>query len=476
MQNTDEVWRKVEAHAPDLIQLSDRVWGMPELCYGEQRSCAEHTAMLEAKGFRVTRDVAGIPTAVMGEAGEGGPVIAILGEYDALPGLSQEAGVAEHRPVEDGGHGHGCGHNLLGAASLLAAAAVKDWLAAKGVKARVRYYGCPAEEGGAAKGFMVRAGAFDDVDVAICWHPAAFTGVNEPVSLANTRIDFTFTGRSSHAAAAPHLGRSALDAVELMNVGVNYMREHMPSDARVHYAYLDAGGIAPNVVQGRATVRYLIRARDLTELNALIGRVRKIGDGAALMTETTVATKVVSAVSNLLGNTPLERAMHDAMTRLGPPQFDEADRAFAQKIQGTLKEEDIIASYRRHGIPYQPGKTMCDLIVPLEAKGFGGVGSTDVGDVSWAVPTVQARGATYAIGTPGHSWQLTAQGKNPAAHKGLVHVAKIMASTAVSAIEDPALLAAAKADHKARTDRTPYVCPLPPDCTPPVHMSGGASE
>ncbi len=472
MQNTEEIWRKVDAKGEEFCALSDRVWGMPELAYAEHRSCAEHTAMLEAQGFRVTRNLANIPTAVMGEAGKGGPVIAILGEYDALPGLSQEAGVAEPRPLPGDGVGHGCGHNLLGSASLLAATAVKDWLAEKGIAGRVRYYGCPAEEGGAAKGFMVRDGAFDDVDIAISWHPAAFSGVNEPVSLANTRIDFSFTGRASHAAAAPHLGRSALDAVELMNVGVNYMREHMPSDARIHYAYLDAGGVAPNVVQATARVRYLIRARDLTELNALVARVRKIADGAALMTETAVATKVVSAVSNLLGNTPLERAMHDNLLRLGPPPFDEEDRALARQFQATLSEEDIATAFRRHGLPVERDKPLCDIIVPLDAQGDGGVGSTDVGDVSWKVPTVQARGATYAIGTPGHSWQLTAQGKTPAAHKGLIHVAKVMAGTAVDAILDDKLLAAAKADHAKRTAATPYVCPLPPDLTPPIGMSG----
>ena len=212
--------------------------------------------MLEEEGFRITENLAGIPTAVMGEAGEGGPVIAILGEYDALPGLSQVAGIAEPKEVVAGGHGHGCGHNMLGSAALLAATAVKNYLAAQGIKGRVRYYGCPAEEGGAAKVFMVRAGLFEDVDIAITWHPAAINRVDDAMSLANTRIDFTFKGRASHAAAAPHLGRSALDAVELMNVGVNYMREHMPSDARIHYAMLDAGGVAPNVVQATAKVRY----------------------------------------------------------------------------------------------------------------------------------------------------------------------------------------------------------------------------
>ncbi|MGY4801511.1 M20 family metallopeptidase [Teichococcus aerofrigidensis] len=471
MQNTDEIWRLVEQHQQAFIALSDRVWEMPELAYAEVRSCAEHKAALEAHGFRVTERLAGIPTAVMGEAGEGGPVIAILGEYDALPGLSQEAGVAEHRPLPGDGAGHGCGHNLLGAGAMLAATAVKDWLASQGIQGRVRYYGCPAEEGGAAKAFMVREGCFDDVDIAISWHPAPFAAVNEARSLANTRIDFSFTGRSSHAAAAPHLGRSALDAVELMNVGVNYMREHMPSDARIHYAYLDAGGIAPNVVQGTAKVRYLIRANDLPELQTLVARVRKIADGAALMTETTVTTRVVSAVSNLLGNLPLERAMQSQLERLGPPPFDEADRALAAEFQKTLSDEDIASAFRRMGVPVRRGVPLADEIIPLEAKGAAMVGSTDVGDVSWVVPTVQARGATYAIGTPGHSWQLTAQGKTPLAHKGMVHVAKVMAGVAVEALRDPGLVERAKADQAARTAETPYVCPLPADLVPPVRMA-----
>ena len=200
-----------------------------------------------------------------------------------------------------GGNGHGCGHNLLGSAALLAATAVKDWLEENGVKARVRYYGCPAEEGGAAKAFMVREGLFDDVDAAISWHPATFTAVNKANSLANTRIDFTFHGKAAHAAGAPELGRSALDAVELMNVGVNYMREHMPDDARIHYAYLDAGGVAPNVVQHKATVRQLVRASDLQTLRSLIERVKKIAEGAALMNETRVEARVFTGVGLVRG-------------------------------------------------------------------------------------------------------------------------------------------------------------------------------
>src|ERR1700760_4793237 len=378
MRNTEEIWRLVDAKKDDFEGLSDRIWGMPELCYGEFRSCAEHTAMLEQQGFRVTQNVAGIPTAVMGEAGEDGPVIAILGEYDALPGLSQEAGVTEPKPLPGNGYGHGCGHNLLGSASMLAAAAVKDYLETHGIKGRVRYYGCPAEEGGAAKGFMARAGVFSDVDIAISWHPSSFSGVNPANSLANTRIDFSFTGRASHAAASPHLGRSALDAVELMSVGVNYMREHMPSDARVHSAILDAGGVAPNVVQAFAKVRYLIRATNLPELSKLIERVRKIADGAALMTETRVTAQVISAVSNLLPNTPLERAMQDNLERIGPPPFDQADRTAAAEFQATLTDEDIEAAYRRAGIPVRPNTPLCDVIIPWDAKWGGGAGSTDV--------------------------------------------------------------------------------------------------
>ncbi len=475
MRNAEQIWQIVDGKRAHYTALADRVWDTPELAYGEHHSAAEHLAMLEREGFRVTREVAGIPTAMMAEAGEGGPVIAILGEYDALPGLSQEAGLDEPRPVEgQGGVGHGCGHNLLGSAAMLAASAVKDWLAQSGVPGRVRYYGCPAEEGGAAKGFMVRAGAFADVDIAISWHPASFSGVNEAVSLANTRIDFTFVGRASHAAAAPDLGRSALDAVELMNVGVNYLREHMPDDARVHYAYLDAGGIAPNVVQARAKVRYLIRARDLAGLTALVARVRKVAEGAALMTETTVSAQTVSAVSNLLANTPMEQAMHDNFLRLGPPEFDEADRAYAERIRATLSDADIAAAFDRAGVPVRRDLAMCDFVIPFASHGRGGNGSTDVGDVSWVVPTVQARGATCAVGTPFHSWQLTAQGKSPAAHKGLVHVAKVMAGTALDALQDPGLIERAKADLVERTRDTPYTSPLPADVQPPIQaMSRG---
>ncbi|MCA0344687.1 M20 family metallopeptidase [Shinella sp. DD12] len=474
MMNSDAIWGLVEAKRAVFFDLSDRVWDTPETNYAEHAAAEAHAAVLDAEGFRVARGMAGMPTAVMGEAGQGGPVIAILGEFDALPGLSQVAGLAEERPLVAGGNGHGCGHNLLGAGALMAATAVKDYLAAHGLAGRVRYYGCPAEEGGSSKGFMVRAGLFDDVDIAISWHPAPFAGVNNPVSLACNEIDFHFSGRAAHASATPHLGRSALDAVELMNVGVNYLREHMPSSARIHYAITDAGGHAPNVVQARASVRHLVRARSLPELHALSARVRAVAEGAAMMTGTTVTSQIVSGDANLVGNTPLETLMHRHLERLGPPAFDAADRATAEAFQKTFTAEDIASAFERFGLKLRRGVALCDTIFPPESGAGTLVGSTDVGTVSWVVPTVQMRGATYAIGTPGHSWQLVAQGKLPAAHRGMEHAAKVMAATALDLIADPALIAAAKADHAARLDGTPFVNPIPDDVDPPLPVKSNA--
>ncbi|WP_299820299.1 M20 family metallopeptidase [uncultured Jannaschia sp.] len=468
MQNENPIWSLVENRREAFTGLADRVFDTPELAYTETRSCAAHTEMLREQGFRVTENLAGIPTAVMGEAGQGGPIIAILGEYDALPGLSQAPGMAEPQAISETGFGHGCGHNLLGSAAMSAAAAVKDWLEAEGIEGRVRYYGCPAEEGGAAKTYMVRDGLFDDVDIAITWHPGSYSAVDDMRSLANTRIDFTFTGKAAHAAGAPELGRSALDSVELMNVGVNYMREHMPDAARVHYAYLDAGGIAPNVVQAKATVRQLIRSPDLQGLQSLIERVRAIADGAALMAGTRVESRVFSAVSNLVENRPLSEAMQAEFDALGPVPFDEEDRAFAEKIRRTISREDIADTFRSVGRKPDYELPLCDFVAPLDRPMTGGMGSTDVGDVSWAVPLVQARVATCAVGTALHSWQQTAQGKTPAAHKGMLHAAKVMAATARAAILDRELRDAARAAHEAHLAAAPYSNPIPAETRPPI--------
>ncbi|MEZ5751619.1 MAG: amidohydrolase [Paracoccaceae bacterium] len=468
MQNIHPIHIAIETHREDLIGLADTVWGTPETLYLERESCAAHTSMLRAKGFRVTERVAGIETAVMGEAGQGGPVIAILGEYDALPGLSQVAGIAEPRELVAGGNGHGCGHNLLGAAALLAACALKDWLEQTGTPGRVRYYGCPAEEGGAAKTFMVRDGAFADVDAAITWHPNDMTRVDDPESLANTRMDFTFRGKSAHAAMAPHLGRSALDAVELMSVGVNYLREHMVPDARVHYAYLDAGGRAPNVVQAQAKVRYSIRALRGADMRALVERVKDVAKGAALMTGTQVEAQVFSAVSENLVNEVMDRTMHRVLEEIGGVPFDDADRAYARAIQATLTPEDIAVPWKVIAEKPRKDTPLCDWVVPFRPGGEVMVGSTDVADVTWACPTTEVLVSTLAIGTPGHSWQVTAQGKSAAAHKGMTHAGLAMARCATMLFADADLLAEARREHAARLAETPYVCPIPPGVGLPV--------
>ncbi|TPM98562.1 M20 family metallopeptidase [Mesorhizobium sp. B2-1-5] len=467
MSNGPRIWEHVDGLAECFVALSDRVWETPELNYREYRSSDEHLRMLREQGFRVETGLAGMPTAIMGEAGEGGPVIAFLGEFDALPGLSQEAGATEYRPLAGNGPGHGCGHNLLGAGAMLAATAVKDWLAANNLPGRVRYYGCPAEEGGAGKAFMVRDGVFADVDAAISWHPFAFAGVMEPAALAYAIVDFSFTGRSAHAAGSPHLGRSALDAVELMSVGVNYLREHIPTDCRVHYAYLDAGGPAPNVVQASAAVRYIVRSPRAAEVLMLIERVRRIAEGAALMSETSVEPRLVCAMNSLLGNRVLEDVMARNFEILGPPIFDEKDEAFAQLIQNTLTKEHIQSAYAMFGL--EPGNTaLCNRIVRTGSGGNQMLGSTDVGDVSWAIPTVLAYGATLAIGTSLHTWQVTAQGKSPHAKKAMIHVSRVMAATGVDLFGNPHLLAEAKKEHASRLARDPVVCILPPDLMPPL--------
>lgn len=446
---------------PAFLDVSDRIWDAPELRYEEARAVELQTEAMEAHGFRVTRKLAGIPTAFMAEAGEGGPTIAFLGEFDALAGLSQEAGTAEKRPLESGGAGHGCGHNLLGAGAMLAAVALRDYLAATGAPGRVRYYGCPAEEGGSGKTFMARDGAFDGIDAAFSWHPGGFNTVFPANSLANIQAYFRFRGRAAHAAASPELGRSALDALELMSVGVQYMREHMTMQARVHSAIINGGGISPNVVQDFAEALYLIRAPELGEVRSLYERVQKIAQGAALMTETEVEVELDKACSNLLRNSVLDELLHRQLEKLGDAGFDAEDRAFATDIQGTLSASDIAAAYTMFGAPpSDETPPLAEGILPLPPDSRMLPGSTDVGDVSWQAPLSQCFTACHAIGTPFHSWQLVAQGKSGIAHRGVVLAAKAMAEAGAALVAQPALLEKAQAEFREKTGRTPYRCPI----------------
>ena len=458
----------VDSKSPAFTAVADRIWEHAELRFEEHRSIEEQIALLEAEGFRVTRNLGGIPTAFVAESGSGGPVLGFLGEFDALAGLSQEAGVTEPRPVKPGATGHGCGHNLLGAGAMLAAVAARDALAEQGLPGTVRYYGCPGEEGGSGKTFMARAGVFNDIDAAVSWHPGVVSAVNSSRSMANFQVYFRFKGRASHAAGSPWLGRSALDAVEIMNVGVNFLREHMPLDCRVHYAITNSGGNSPNVVQADAEVLYLIRGPRVKEAQALFERVKACAEGAAIMTGTRMEMEIDKACSETIPNTALEMRMFENLSNLGAPAFDDADRAFAAEIRRSLSEEDIEDSLNTFGAPEEVGaQPLHEGVLHFDGTSLPGMGSTDVGDVSQIVPTVQCWGPTWAVGTPFHTWQAVAQGKSPSAHKGMVQAAKAMAATALDIFQDPELLARAKAELKQRTGGKPYQCPIPADVLPP---------
>jgi aminobenzoyl-glutamate utilization protein B len=333
----------------------------------------------------------------------------------------------------------------------------------------VRYYGCPAEEAAAGKTFMVNAGAFDGVDAAVSWHPAAVTGVARMLTLSYSQVYFRFRGVAAHAGASPHLGRSALDAVELMNVGVNFLREHMPSDDRVHYAITDAGGLSPNVVQAGATVYYIVRSPTVQGMRELLARVTKIAHGAALMTETEVAIEFDGACAELLPNDALEAAMQAHLDDLGGVPFDADDFAAAGPFVDTLAASEVEFNRRLAGLEASDRRSLHAGIAPLNAgtKRPQMTASTDVGDVSWIVPTVQCTTAVAAIGTAPHSWQLVAQGKLPAAHKGMVHAAKTMALTALEMAQSGDLLDRARAEFAERTAAHPYDRPIPADVLPP---------
>ena len=466
--NKHVIWDFVSRNQKRFQELADKVWSTPETCYSEQNSMSAHVDELIYHGFSVTKGIANIPTAVVGEYGTDGPIIAFLGEYDALAGLSQKADVFHQDPIKKGANGHGCGHNLLGSASMQSAVALRDWLKDSNLPGVVRYYGCPAEEGGAAKTFMVRDKIFKDVDAAITWHPGCLPGIVKGSSLANCRVDFTFEGRASHAAVSPHLGRSALDAIELMNVGVNYMREHMPDKARIHYALIDGGGISPNVVQAKAKVRYVVRDETTPKMMELLERVKEIAKGAALMTQTKVKTKILAGVSNLLYNETLGNIMQGNLDQLGAPEFSKEDHLYAKKYQDTLTRKDIESAYSHAGIDLVEGQVLAETVVAGDVKPVDMGGSTDVADVSWVVPTVSLWGANYAIGTPFHSWQMTAQGKSSIAIKGMIHAAMVMAATGYDLISNKKILDDAWSEHNKTIEKTGYMLPISLSASPPI--------
>lgn len=455
-----------------LCALADEIWGFAETAFAEQRSAKALGELLEREGFSVQFGIAGIETAFCASFGEGEPCIGLLGEYDALFSLSQKAGAFAREWEIESAPGHGCGHHLLGVGALGAALAVKDYLQKSGALGRVVYFGCPGEEGGSGKAFMAREGVFDALDAALTWHPGSLNMVAAQSSLANIQAAYHFTGLSAHAAADPHNGRSALDAVELLNIGVQFLREHMIPEARVHYAITDAGGLSPNVVQANASALYLIRAPRNDQAKELFDRVSDIARGAALMTQTSLEVRFVKACSNIVPNSALQRLLHQCMKKATPPVFDESEWVTARRYEESCPAPrdnvekygagggKVVACFEKHA-----GQALCDYLTPYFELEGAAMGSSDVGDVSWVCPTAQCYTTTWAMSSPGHSWQIVAQGKLPAAHKGMLYAARALAGTAIALIEQPDALERAREEHRKRVGKG-YVCPIPKGVKP----------
>ena len=468
----------IEGRRNDFCAIADDIWDHPETRFQEFWSAARLADALEAEGFQLTRNAGGIPNAFIASFGAGQPVIALLGEFDALTGLSQQAHCAAPASPTPGENGHGCGHNLLGTAAFAAAVAARNWLQQHGGTGTLRFYGCPGEEGGSGKTFMVREGLFDDVDAALTWHPEAWAGMFSTSTLANIQAAWRFTGTAAHAANSPHLGRSALDAVTLMTTGSNFLNEHIIEKARVHYAITDTGGVSPNVVEGLAVVLYLIRAPEMADAQQIFARIEKIAQGAALMTETSVSCRFEKACSSYLPNRTLEAAMYQAVCHYGTPHWSEEERAFAAEIRATLSANDINNSLKNiAGTGDEEGKAfarrhretiLIDEVAPWSATDNILAGSTDVGDVSWKAPVAQCFSPCFAVGTPLHSWQLVSQGRTSIAHKGMLLAGKILAATAIRLFSDRPLLTASRRELAQVLAERPYRCPIPQDVKPSI--------
>ena len=472
-----EIGALVQDRKQAYTAMSDRIWGFAEPRFQEYDSSRLQQEYLKARGFSIRADLAGEETAFIAEYGSGKPVLAFLGEFDALSSLEQEADSTERRPVPGKTNGHGCGHHLLGTAAVAAADALKTYMESHGLLGTIRYYGCPAEENAGGKAYLVRDGFFNDCDAAITWHPST---TNKTMMadkyLSNFRVFFTFHGISSHAAGAPELGRSALDAVEIMDIGVNYMREHMIDEARVHGAITNPGGIAPNVIPSEAQILYAIRAPKVTQVKKLYERMCDIARGAALITGTTVDIKQVAAYSNVIENDTLEDIMYENMRHFVPIGYTEEELAYARRFQEVITELDkeglkdlisILSGRDKEKKRQMEESPMLDFVLERHVS-FGGGGSTDVGDVSWVVPTGKVDINCYAAGTALHSWQAVAQGKAPAAHKGMLTAAKIMACTGAELLEKPELLERIKEDWLEKLDGETYPDPLPKDVKPEI--------
>ena len=477
MDHTDEyikeISEKIDSKKEYYVEISNKIWEFAEPRFQEYRSSELLQHVLKQAGFSIKADLAGEKTAFIAEYGSGKPVIAFLGEFDALPGLSQKADAAERIPANPGSCGHGCGHQLIGTGTLASVIALKDFVKEHNLQGTIRYYGCPAEENAGGKAFLVRDGYFNDCDLALCWHPEQGRRACYGSTKANFRVFFTFHGTPAHASMCPELGRSALDAVELMDVGVNYMREHMIDEARIHYAITDTGGDAPNVVQSRAQVLYAIRAPKITQVKELYNRVCNIARGAALMTETTVEIRQVAAYSNLISSKILADHMNAYLEKLGPITYTEEEYAYAQKFQQSLSDQDknqLPTIARDYFGPKAAEVMKKPIFEPMAYQNLYSdlKYSTDVGDVSWNCPVAQINAATMPAGVPMHSWQMVAVGKSAMAKKGMLYAAKVMAGSAIDALEDPEIIRRAQEEFCQRTGGQKYASPIPPEVKPRI--------
>ena len=449
--------------------MSDKIWEFAELGLVEFKSSALLADALEKHGFKVTRGVAGMPTAFMARWGEGKPVIGIMGEYDALPGLSQKK-APKKEPLEPGLAGHGCGHNIHGTSGLAAAIATKTAIEEHNLAGTVVFYGTPAEENFSGKVFMVREACFQDVSAVISHHPNDMNAVDLRSSLAINSAKFHFYGKASHAGGSPDQGRSALDAVELMNTGVNYLREHIIQDARIHYV-IERGGEQPNIVPAYARSWYYVRAPEREELDFIYDWVLDIAKGAAMMTRTELKTEFVEGCHNLMPNEVIANLIVKNMQEIGVPEYSEQDLNFAEKIAATFSREAKIAQLKKSKRPRWEDlvdKVIDDEIPSPWGEGETIHGSTDVADVSWQVPTVEFGTASWVLGTSAHSWQAVAQSGVGLGHKSLLFAAKTMATTAIDLMTNETLLEKASEEYKRRLRKREYKSPIPVDHKPPL--------
>ena len=452
-----------------LAEISDLIWGYAELGYVEFKSAKLLSEELERHGFKVQRGVADIPTSFVGIWGQGKPVIGVMGEYDALPGLSQKT-VPYKEPIKAGEPGHGCGHNIHGTSGLGGAIALRYAMEENEIPGTLKFFGCPAEEMLSGKVWMVKEGVFDGVEAVLSHHPNSMNYAGLSSSNANNAVKFHFYGKTSHAAGSPEQGRSALDAVELMNVGVNYLREHVIQDARIHYV-IEEGGGQPNVVPDYARSWYLVRAPERDQLEPIYNRIVKIAEGAALMTETDLKVQFVKGIYNKMPSKALSDTVTANMRMIGSPEYTEDEMSFAREIEKTISSDSkrtTLWKTKRPNWEDLLDVTMDRTIPDAWNEGEVSHGSTDVSDVSWQAPTMEFSTATYVLGTPGHSWQNVAMSGMSIGHKSLFFASKVLACTGLDLLTQPNLLKEAWAELERRKAGREYKSPIPNGLPPPL--------